>query len=555
MAELELEKKKQESKPVEKEEDILDKLYNIKIEPEEEKDVNELIYDCYGIIDQMKEHKEDQLSLLKQFLIDYKNILKKLKKIDEKSYNMEKLEEFLKENDEKINLLISDYDKEKDISSILNTIISETEKAYFTFINTNKDNKSREIDKSEEEFINSENYSIEAIDNMYKKLYDSINKKDIKKITQYRGKLIRLLKKYRKEIDNAYNEIEGLEKLGKIFADTKIDTEKIREILQNKENEKYLQYFEEVINNPEKLIKKFKQIYIQKSVRKKVLYKEALELELKEHKRVLNERYEKEFLDKKATLSTIVTVLPKAVALSIRKVATAISELKEAKTNRSKAVKFFEMLKSIGIATVTPAIYAGKFVVNNWYALYSVLRGMTEVNQIRELQAKQKEQIELQNEKQKEESKEKNVDTKTEEKTNVDVETNVEKEEKTKVDVDGEKSVNENSQVNPDAHVEEKVDSNTEKSPETAKQTAPSSSESSSESSTLSASEDPIKVIVLPDYSGFTYKSEPGFYHIINDINESLNIPIRIKGLSETYSNDSAQTSLQDEPKSRGGDF
>ena len=100
---------------------------------------------------------------------------------------------------------------------------------------------------------------------------------------------------------------------------------------------------------------------------------EYLELSLDDHKNQLSSRYRKEFIDKEAKLHSIVTVLPKALVLSIKKINTCINELKEAKTNKEKFFGSIEVLKSLGIVVATPGILATKLAVKYWYIIFILL--------------------------------------------------------------------------------------------------------------------------------------------------------------------------------------
>ena len=98
-------------------------------------------------------------------------------------------------------------------------------------------------------------------------------------------------------------------------------------------------------------------------------YKLELEEETIKHKIQLSARYKNEFLEKKATPSTIVTTLPKAISLSAKKVATCIKDIKNGKNLKEKLKKTLDTAKALGLLVATPAIYVGKFLVDQWYIL------------------------------------------------------------------------------------------------------------------------------------------------------------------------------------------
>lgn len=95
----------------------------------------------------------------------------------------------------------------------------------------------------------------------------------------------------------------------------------------------------------------------------------VLKNELQEHKEQLDSRYRKEFIEKKATVPSVLTVLPKAVGFQIKKIGACIREMFAAKTNKQRIFGGVEALKSLSMTVATPVIYAGKFVVDHWYVL------------------------------------------------------------------------------------------------------------------------------------------------------------------------------------------
>lgn len=92
-----------------------------------------------------------------------------------------------------------------------------------------------------------------------------------------------------------------------------------------------------------------------------------LEETLEEHKEQIASRYKKEFINKKARIWTIFTLLPKGIALSIRRINNSVEILKQASTNKEKKNEIMEVLKSFGVVLSTPGIFTYKYIVNNWY--------------------------------------------------------------------------------------------------------------------------------------------------------------------------------------------
>lgn len=94
---------------------------------------------------------------------------------------------------------------------------------------------------------------------------------------------------------------------------------------------------------------------------------------LHDHRVQIEDRYNKEFIKEKADLKSLITVLPKAVGLAVKKVGTCISELKQAKTNKNKIFKSLNVLKALGMLVATPVIYTVKFILNHWYLILLLL--------------------------------------------------------------------------------------------------------------------------------------------------------------------------------------
>lgn len=98
-----------------------------------------------------------------------------------------------------------------------------------------------------------------------------------------------------------------------------------------------------------------------------------LQTEIQNHKNQINDRYNKEFLDKEATVPAILTVLPIGVALQATKVETCIREMMAAKTNKQRIFAAVNIAKALGMTVATPAIFAVKFIIKHWYLLLLLL--------------------------------------------------------------------------------------------------------------------------------------------------------------------------------------
>lgn len=103
-----------------------------------------------------------------------------------------------------------------------------------------------------------------------------------------------------------------------------------------------------------------------------LVIKEELEKELEKHKIQLDARYSKEFINKKAGVLSVTSVLPNAVKIASDKVKACIDDLKNANENQDKARKRVDVLKSVGSLAGTPFVYLGKFVLDQWYAVAGI---------------------------------------------------------------------------------------------------------------------------------------------------------------------------------------
>ena len=67
------------------------------------------------------------------------------------------------------------------------------------------------------------------------------------------------------------------------------------------------------------------------------------------------------------------TKLPEAVGIQVERVANSIEELKAAKENEKFVNELIEVFKETGLLAGTPVIFAGKYVIDNWYILLLLL--------------------------------------------------------------------------------------------------------------------------------------------------------------------------------------
>ena len=206
----------------------------------------------------------------------------------------------------------------------------------------------------------------------------------IKDLHVERGRLIKIYKNNKKFIDELYLKydlfINVLEIIAREENENYSKADKMNDIkntaIANDYSEfekKLLEVINDNIDDISKLKSELEKIDVNGDIRKIADIKKCYSEQLKKHKDNINERYSKEFIHKKATIPSLVTVLPKAVALAIKKVAVCIDERKEAKTNKEKFNKIGKIFASIGQLIATPIIYAGKFVIDHWYLLLLLL--------------------------------------------------------------------------------------------------------------------------------------------------------------------------------------
>ena len=210
--------------------------------------------------------------------------------------------------------------------------------------------------------------------------FDSINKN----LHVERGRLIATYKSRLKEINSLYDKydmfINIYHILNKEEGNNYTRSDKINELKNSMFKSEYNEFEEKILNiinnNLEDVDKMKSELYEldeNNGIRDLIELKQDYSNVLKEHRENINTRYKNEFIHKKATIPTIFTVLPKAVALSVKKVVNCIRERKEAKTNKAKFNKFIKTLGAMGQVVATPVIYAGKFVVDHWYLLLLAL--------------------------------------------------------------------------------------------------------------------------------------------------------------------------------------
>ena len=364
------EQKKPDKKDYKK---ILDDFLEQNNKQEKEDEALEIVMKLYEILDLMQQDTIGNINGLKEFFKYYKILIKQMKE-NASEEAKKRLDIVLKTTEEQVNKYLMLGQITNDEVNAFKHLLHLTEKAYV------KDQKSPKPQDTEVE-ENVDLFSIPEVDELYRKLQEAIEKNDKKQITKYRGRLIRTLKKKRKEIESEYESVRVLDVIKTLLEQEPVKMDDISQLLSEENNSKYQEALKDTMSNPDQFTKRFEQLYQEESVRKKRLYKEALRAELKEHRRQLDDRYSKEFLDKKATIFASIPMLPKAVSLAVQRWINAINELETAKTNRRKLAEMKEMLKATGKLVGTPVVFLGKFVASNWYSIYMLWKGIKDIKE------------------------------------------------------------------------------------------------------------------------------------------------------------------------------
>ena len=368
-----------EMEPEAKEEYAPSPESNSDMQVESEEKFLQAIFDINEIIDLLKENKVDSLESIKGCLLNIDVLLNYFQKEYSSLESFSKLKVYLSKEEEKISDLINRDASSDEVIQELESLLKEVEK-YYRLVTDKKPNV---ITPSEDPQIESRdpNVFVEPLDLpqinvLYEKLYEAIEKNDSKKETLYRGRIIRQLEKYEDLINEKYEKISVLEDIFEIIQEQKAEMlHDVKEVLFEPQNKEFFDYFEDTLHSETLFLQKYYELCQRPDIRTILFYHSSLKEELKMQGKKLDERYEREFLDKKAGVTSVATTLPKAVGLSIQKLANTIREAKEAKTKRKKVAKVLESIKAAGKVLVTPAVYLGKFAINNWYALYKVYQG------------------------------------------------------------------------------------------------------------------------------------------------------------------------------------
>ena len=230
-------------KPKKEEKSIEETINQLKSNSAEEYvNIPELIFNGFEYIDDIKKeanNKENQLLILKKFIMEYNKIINYMNSLDETSDEIEAFKQLVKESSEKIEQLLSGNLEINEIEEVLSNVLTKTSEHYTKIIEAQKENYSNknktEINLPEEQ---KEDFIIPEINAAYEKLYEATLKNDIKKITLYRGRIIKLLQKNKPEIEKKYNEVECLDRLEQLVTSNAYSKEKVVEILSEEKNKK-----------------------------------------------------------------------------------------------------------------------------------------------------------------------------------------------------------------------------------------------------------------------------------------------------------------------------
>ena len=220
--------------------------------------------------------------------------------------------------------------------------------------------------------------NVEKIVELYQELQKAIESKDLKKETAARGRLIKLLKKEQNSINHSFKDIQTLATIGKELLKEDASIDRVKEILEEDENKNLYLYFKTQLTDLETFMNAFQKVIEDEEIQKLFFLANALTDQLQEQRENLDKRFSKEFLDKKTNLTSIFTDLPNAIILSIQKISNSINELKQAETQRRKMNSIKTVMKDVTSLIGAPVVFAGKYLVNNWYTMFMAYQGIKE---------------------------------------------------------------------------------------------------------------------------------------------------------------------------------
>ena len=200
--------------------------------------------------------------------------------------------------------------------------------------------------------------------------------KDLSDIHVARGRLIQYIKSNIKELQDLYDKYDMYMTVYEVINNDEDKKDKINYIKNLIYKNSYTPFEEKLLNiinsnidDIDKMKKEFNDLDENNGIKELIELRETHAKELEKHRKNIDQRYRDEFIKKKTNLLSVVTMLPKAVGLACKKVATCVKEVKQAKTNKEKLNKIFAVFKASGQVLATPIIFTGKFIVDHWYLL------------------------------------------------------------------------------------------------------------------------------------------------------------------------------------------
>ena len=331
-----------------------------------ESELKNILFDIYEEVGKTLGEKKDSTKI--------KEYIERLKNIQLKYTDSDEIQDLIRDVCEKVHKKIDPINGPEEIEQL----IAEIKKLLLELdINLSMSNSKYSLKRVD----------VNGIVDLYSKLNEAIESKDLKQITAVRGRLIKKLKKENKEIGLAYGNVEPLVRINRMLHGENPSIEVIMEEL--KKNEVLYQYFGNSLNDLDTFKAKFEVEFGKLEVQRIVFLEGLLRSQLEKHKNLLDERYQKEFLDKKGTIPSIVTVLPSAVSISVKRLANSIEELRQANNNKKKMHLIGDAMKSVLEVVGTPVIYFGKFVASNWYTMYMAYKGINIAKQAKAEQERQ----------------------------------------------------------------------------------------------------------------------------------------------------------------------
>ena len=197
---------------------------------------------------------------------------------------------------------------------------------------------------------------------------------DLSKIHVERGRLIQYMSSNIKELQSLYDQYDMFMTVYEVINRKESDSFKINYIKNLIYKSSYTPFEEQVLavinsnlDNIEEMKRQLDELDSNYGIRSLIDLRSTYSQELEKHRKNIDQRYKTEFLQKKTNLLSIVTMLPKAIGLSVKKVANCVKQVKVAKENKEKTSKVLSVIKAAGQTAITPVTFIGKFAIDHWY--------------------------------------------------------------------------------------------------------------------------------------------------------------------------------------------